>query len=121
MAQAFTRLGTDVTVVDRADRILPKEDKDMADAVQAVLEAEGVAFHLGAAVEKASVNGGKKTVGVKLGEGRPLDLTADAILIATGRIANVADLRLEAAGVAFTPRGIPVDARLRTNQKAGDR
>lgn len=124
MAQAFTRLGSVVTVVDRADQILAKEDKDMADAVQAVLASEGVVFHLGAAIEMVSEDGEKKTVRVKLGDGEILDLTADAILVAAGRNANVADLWLEAAGVEFTPRGIPVDARLRTNQKhiyaAGD-
>ncbi|MBC2712170.1 MAG: FAD-dependent oxidoreductase [Desulfosarcina sp.] len=124
MAQAFNRLGTAVTVVDRADQILGKEDKDMADAVRAVLASEGVAFHMGAAVEKVSAAGEKKTVSVKLRDGVSVDLKTDAVLVAMGRAVNVKDLWLDAAGVKYERTGITVDARLRTSQKhifaAGD-
>jgi pyruvate/2-oxoglutarate dehydrogenase complex dihydrolipoamide dehydrogenase (E3) component len=124
MAQAFNRLGSAVTVVDRADQILGKEDPDMAGTVQSVMSSEGVAFHLGAAIEKVSGNGGKKTVTVKLDGGSSIDLTADAVLVAMGRSVNVEDLWLDAAGVDFERTGITVDARLRTSQKhifaAGD-
>jgi pyruvate/2-oxoglutarate dehydrogenase complex dihydrolipoamide dehydrogenase (E3) component len=124
MAQAFNRLGSSVTVVDRAGQILTKEDADMADAVQAVMESEGVKFYLGAAVDHASETGGKKNVVLRLGDGASVTLSADAVLVAMGRSANVEDLRLDAAGVAFDRTGITVDARLRTSQKhifaAGD-
>ena len=124
MAQAFNRLGTSVTVVDRAGQILTKEDPDMADAVQAVMESEGVKFYLGAGVEHASEAGQKKSVSLKLGDGASVALTADTVLVAMGREVNVNDLWLDAAGVAFGRTGITVDARLRTSQKhifaAGD-
>ena len=124
MAQAFNRLGSTVTVIDRADQILPKEDRDMADAIQAVLSAEGVAFHLNATVEKVAAVGGKKDVSVTLGEGITLDLKADALLVAAGRIPNVNDFDLASAGVRYGRAGIEVDSRLRTSQKhifaAGD-
>lgn len=124
MAQAFNRLGTSVTVVDQAGQILTKEDPDMADAVQAVMESEGVKFYLGAAVEAASAAGEKKGVTLRLGDGASVTLTADTVLVALGRAVNVNDLWLDAAGVEFDRRGISVDARLRTNQKhifaAGD-
>jgi pyruvate/2-oxoglutarate dehydrogenase complex dihydrolipoamide dehydrogenase (E3) component len=124
MAQAFNRLGTTVTVIDRSDRILPKEDRDMADAVQAVLTAEGVAFHLGAAVNNVAATGEKKNVSITLGEGITVDLKADALLVAAGRKPNVDSLGLASAGVRFSRSGIEVDARLRTSQKhifaAGD-
>jgi pyruvate/2-oxoglutarate dehydrogenase complex dihydrolipoamide dehydrogenase (E3) component len=124
MAQAFNRLGTTVTVIDRSDRILPKEDRDMADAVQAVLAAEGVAFHLGAAVNNVAATGEKKNVSITLGEGITVDLKADALLVAAGRQPNVDNLGLASAGVRFRRGGIEVDARLRTSQKhifaAGD-
>ncbi|MCB2147460.1 MAG: FAD-dependent oxidoreductase [Deltaproteobacteria bacterium] len=124
MAQAFNRLGTSVTVVDRAGQILTKEDPDMADAVQAVMESEGVKFYLGAGVERASAAGRKKSVALKLGDGASVALTADTVLVAMGRAVNVNDLWLDAAGVEFGRTGITVDARLRTSQKhifaAGD-
>ena len=124
MAQAFNRLGTSVTVVDMASQILGKEDADMAEAVQAVMESEGVKFYLDAAVENAATEGEKKIVNVKLNDGNRTTLTGDAVLVAMGRAVNVKDLVLDAAGVAFQRTGITVDARLRTSQKhifaAGD-
>jgi pyruvate/2-oxoglutarate dehydrogenase complex dihydrolipoamide dehydrogenase (E3) component len=124
MAQAFNRLGTMVTVVDRSSQILTKEDPDMADAVQAVMESEGVKFYLNATVEKASAAGHKKNIALRIGDKASVRLTADTVLVATGRNVNVKDLWLDAAGVAFDQRGIVVDARLRTKQKhifaAGD-
>ena len=124
MAQAFNRLGTAVTVVDRAAQILPKEDRDMADAVQGMLAGEGVAFRLGAAIEKVAAVGNQKIVTISPGEGTAVDLKADAILVALGRTPNVNGLWLEAAGVVYDRGGITVDARLRTNRKhifaAGD-
>jgi pyruvate/2-oxoglutarate dehydrogenase complex dihydrolipoamide dehydrogenase (E3) component len=124
MAQAFNRLGSSVTVVDRAPQILGKEDADMADAVQAVMTSEGVNFYLGASIDSVSESGEKKTVSLALRDGASVALTADAILVAMGREVNVKDLWLDAAGVAAERTGITVDARLRTSQKhifaAGD-
>jgi pyruvate/2-oxoglutarate dehydrogenase complex dihydrolipoamide dehydrogenase (E3) component len=124
MAQAFNRLGTSVTVVDRATQILGKEDADMAGAVQAVMASEGVNFFLGASIDRVSASGEKKTVALSPGDGASVALTADAVLVAMGREVNVKDLWLDAAGVAYERTGITVDARLRTSQKhifaAGD-
>lgn len=124
MAQAFGRLGTSVTVVDRTDQILGKEDADMAEAVRSVMQSEGVAFYLGAAIQGVAVVDGEKQVTLELSDGASIDLKADTVLVALGRSANVNDLRLDAAGVAVEPTGITVDARLRTSQKhifaAGD-
>lgn len=124
MAQAFNRLGTEVTVVDRAHQILGKEDPDMAAAVQAVMASEGVQFFLDTTIAGASQTAGKKTVALKRETGASVSLTADVVLVAMGRAVNVRDLDLEAAGVAYEKSGITVDARLRTRQKhiyaAGD-
>ena len=124
MAQAFARLGTAVTIVDRAEQILGKEDPDMAGAVQSALESEGVRFYLGATIEHASESAGQKTIRVQSNGGGAVALTADAVLVAMGRAVNVHDLNLEAAGVHYERTGIQVDARLRTSQKhiyaAGD-
>lgn len=124
MAQAFNRLGSRVTVVDRAHQILGKEDRDMADAAMAVLADEGVVFHLGAAIEKVNAEGSHKAVALTKASGEKMSLVSDQILVAMGRAANVDDLNLESIGVDFEPGGIFVDSRLRTSQKhifaAGD-
>jgi pyruvate/2-oxoglutarate dehydrogenase complex dihydrolipoamide dehydrogenase (E3) component len=124
MAQAFGRLGARVTVVERGDQILGKEDPDLAAAVQAVLTTEGIRFYLGAAIERVARVGGCKAVTIKTAAGESVDLQADTILVALGRAVNVGGLGLEAAGVAAERTGIGVDERLRTSQKhiyaAGD-
>ena len=124
MAQAFNRLGSRVTVVDRSDQILGKEDRDMADAIMGVLAGEGVIFHLGASIKKVEAAGARKTVVLVAASGSKMDLTSEEILVAMGRAANVNGLNLESIGVDFKPTGIVVDSRLRTSQKhifaAGD-
>jgi pyruvate/2-oxoglutarate dehydrogenase complex dihydrolipoamide dehydrogenase (E3) component len=124
MAQAFNRLGTEVTVVDRSDQILGKEDQDMADELMSVLENEGIRFYLGASVESVREKNNTKFVQIidETGEGRTLK--AQAILVAMGRAPNVEDLGLDNIGIAYDRRGITVDNRMRTNHKhiyaAGD-
>ena len=124
MAQAFTRLGSAVSVVDKAEQILSKEDADMAATTQQALEAEGVRFHLGASIEKVSGTQATKRVTITDADGKRLDLAGEAVLVAMGRSANVQNLGLDAIGVAFDRFGVEVDARLRTSRKhifaAGD-
>jgi len=124
MAQAFSRLGTRVSVIQRSSQILSKEDKDMADIVMARLSEEGVFFALGASIDKISADNTAKKVTFKNDKGEISSLSADALLVATGRAPNVSNLGLENSGIAFTIKGIEVDSRLRTNQKhiyaAGD-
>ncbi|MFP4228647.1 MAG: dihydrolipoyl dehydrogenase family protein [Salinivenus sp.] len=120
MAQAFTRLGTDVTVIDMADRILTNDDPALAASLRETLEGEGVAYVLNAQIERVSQDGGVITM--EAGEGRTVE--ADALLLATGRAANVDGLNLEAAGVDYSRKGVTVNDRCRTNQShiyaAGD-
>jgi mercury(II) reductase len=120
MAQAFTRLGTDVTVIDMADRILPNDDPELAATLQETLEGEGVEYVLDAQVQRVSQADGGITV--EAGDGRTVQ--ADALLLATGRAANVQGLNLEAAGVEFSKEGVTVTDRCRTSQShiyaAGD-
>lgn len=124
MAQAFNRFGTRVSVVDKADQILGKEDKSMADKVMNVMVSEGVNFNLGASIESVRDSGDAKEVVITNSQGETQALAADTLLVAMGRSANVLDLGLEDIGVTFNRRGIEVDKRLRTSQKhifaAGD-
>lgn len=96
LAQAFSLLGTDVTVTDVADRPLSHEDADASAIVKRSLESDGVRFQLGRALPRIDRD------------------AADAILVAAGRAPNVEDLHLEAAGIRFTKQGIDVTDRLQT-------
>ena len=123
MGQAFSRLGTTVTVLEAGTAILPKEDPDMAAAVMETLRAEGVRFRLGAAVLRVTDLGDRREILIRVGEATEA-LCAEAILVAAGREANLKGLGLEAVGVEFDRRGLRLDERLRTTQKhifgAGD-
>ena len=116
MAQAFTRLGTRVTIVQRNCQLLPVEDEDMADVVRDALAAEGVKVELCAATTGVRrVNGEVEVEFARTG--RPHTVRAEKLLVAAGRMPRVAGLGLEKCGVELAGRGVKVDARLRTTQK----
>lgn len=124
MAQAFSRLGTEVTVIQRSGRILAREDHDMAEAVMQDLAAEGVRFLLNTSVDSVRDLGTEREVAVTDKDGRTVQLRAETIFIGLGREPNLQGLGLENAGVAFDSKGLKLDNRLRTTQKhiygAGD-
>jgi pyruvate/2-oxoglutarate dehydrogenase complex dihydrolipoamide dehydrogenase (E3) component len=124
MAQAMNRLGVKVSVIQRSDQILTKEDRDMADELLGILREEGIDFYLGTTVAGVKDLGRQKEILFKQANGDEKRVTADKILVAMGRTPNTTGLDLENAGVEFGPRGIQVDTRLRTSQKhifaAGD-
>lgn len=110
-ASMYSAFGSRVTVLQDGEAFLPKEDEDVAAEIKALLEAQGVVFRLGAGIRK--IESGPAVVFDW--QGREQRLEADAILVATGRIPNTAELNCEAAGVELTPRGaVKVDERLRT-------
>ena len=114
MSQAFGRLGTEVVVLDRADRILGRDDPDHARMLREALGKEGVQFELGVDVDKVSQEGETKTVTYSR-EGQAQTVEVDALLIATGRTPNIENLGLVEAGVGFTEKGIRVDEQCRTS------
>jgi len=124
MAQAFCRLGTKVSVVQRSGQILSKEDKDMADEVMKCLTEEGIMFYLNAQIKKTRDSGNEKSVIIKNADGKTLSLKAEKILVALGRESNLAGLGLSGISLKHDKKGIAVDNRLRTNHKhiyaAGD-
>jgi pyruvate/2-oxoglutarate dehydrogenase complex dihydrolipoamide dehydrogenase (E3) component len=113
LAQAFRRLGSDVAVVDIAERILPHEDPDLAAVVFDSLAAEGVRFHLGAAIAKVEGRRGDVRLSVRAGDVQSV-LGGTHLLVAAGRTANIEGLALEAANVRVDGRRIVVDSELRT-------
>lgn len=124
MAQAFCRLGTKVTVIQRSGQILSKEDQDMADIAKQTLEEEGVVFRLNTSVVRVGDLGREREVVIKKSKGEIVTLKAEAILVAMGRAPNVAGLGLEKIDVAFDQKGIKVNHYLKTRHKhiyaAGD-
>ena len=117
MAQAFRRLGSGVTIVEFGDQVLGREDPDISSILRSRLEAEGVTVLTGTKALNAAVTNGsvRLRVGPSKGEGKPWDIEGDVLLVAAGRKPNVEGLDLSAAGVDFSPRGIPADRRMQTN------
>ncbi|MDR5742985.1 FAD-containing oxidoreductase [Caballeronia sp. LZ029] len=108
--QMFRRFGSRVTLLVRGERILTREDEDVARAMQDVLVREGVVFRFGAQIGRVEPSSG----GMRIVCG---DETIDAshLLFATGRTPNTDDLGLEHAGIAVNRHGmIDVDGQLRT-------
>ncbi len=115
LAQCFARFGSSVTVVEMAQQILPREDRDAADIVTSALKRDGIDFKLGAAVTRVEQSAGGKTLVFK-GAGGEERALVDEILVGVGRAPNVEGMGLEAAGVRFDPRaGVDVNVRLRTS------
>lgn len=110
MAQAFRRLGSEVTVVARG-RCLPREDADAAAIVLDRLREEGVRIVEHA--EAREVLAGPDGVALRLEDGA--ELMASHLLVAVGRTVDTEALDLDAAGIARGEDGIVVDARRRTN------
>ncbi len=123
LAQAFARLGSQVTLVEAAQRILPHEDEDASEVICKQFAKEGVRVVTNGAVSAVSpADEGGARVRLELADGRSVG--ADTLLVAAGRRANTDDLGLDEAGIAYGSEGIRVDRYLRTTAKgvyaAGD-
>lgn len=123
MAQAFRRFGSQVTLINRSNRLLPKDDPAAAEVLQRQFEREGIVLCLGAKVVRAQREGDDRTLLIEK-DGQQQTLRGDQILVAAGRKPNVEGLELAAAGVRHGPRGIEVNDYLQTSNSrvyaAGD-
>ncbi|MCU0633556.1 MAG: mercuric reductase [Gemmatimonadaceae bacterium] len=117
MAQAFRRLGSEVTLISRDAQVLPREDADAAQIVQAALVRDGVRFEGQASVDRVERAGNDTIVTITV-DGRTHRIAGDHLLVAIGRAPNVEGLGLEAAGIAFDKRGVTVSDQLRTSNPA---
>jgi len=114
LAQAFQRLGSEVTLFHKNDHILDREDSDAADILQKRFLQEAVRLVLNCNVLKVELRGTQKVVHFEV-EGRKDTIVVDEILVGAGRVPNVENLGLEAAGVDYDSRaGVQVNDRLRT-------
>ncbi len=116
MAQAFQRLGSQVTVLVRDTKILPREDPDAARLVEATMRRDGATFHFSLTFKRVESQNGKPPMTVVVeNDGGEQAFEFDALLVATGRKPAVNGLGLEAAGVSYDQRlGIQVNDRLQT-------
>ncbi len=113
LAQAFRRLGSDVTILERTARILGKDDADAAAVVASTLVCEGVRVRCGVEIEFTTASDGNIALTLAGGD----SVTGDVLLVATGRAPNVEGMGLDHAGVECNKHGVKTDARLRTTNR----
>jgi pyruvate/2-oxoglutarate dehydrogenase complex dihydrolipoamide dehydrogenase (E3) component len=112
LAQAHRRLGADVTVIE-AFEPLNNDDPELTAIVLESLRTDGVKILAQTAIKKISKSKNGIVVETE-GHGK---ITGSHLLVATGRVANVDGLNLEAAGIAYTTKGVTVDKGLRSSQR----
>lgn len=112
-ASIFRSFGVEVEVVEFMKEILPAFDRDIAKRLRTSLKKRGIGFHVGAAA-KAIYEGEPMRVEYEE-KGKLQSLECDLVLMAVGRGANVDAINLDDIGVAYTRRGITVDADMQTN------
>jgi len=114
-AQIMRGFGSEVTVVERSARLLPRDAEDVSDGIGAILETEGVRFALGSECLSPLLEGGRIVVGAACATEQP-PIVGNYVLLAAGRRANTDGLGLELAGIATVARGyITVDEQCRTS------
>jgi len=115
LAQAFCRMGSDVTIIQAQAKFLPREERDAAQILAQSMARDGVDIRLNTRVVGARVAGGVVTLETENYQTRG-EVTADRVLVSVGRLPCADDLGLESAGVAFDAvRGVVVDDFLRTS------
>jgi dihydrolipoamide dehydrogenase len=115
-ADVHSAFGTQITIIEAADRVLPLEDKDVSAVVEKAYRKRGMTILTGAKLEKAEVGKDGVTLTVKTAKGETQTIQAERVLSAIGRVPLTEDIGLETAGVKLTDRGfIEVDRQLRTS------
>jgi pyruvate/2-oxoglutarate dehydrogenase complex dihydrolipoamide dehydrogenase (E3) component len=114
-AQIYRRFGSEVTVVELAPHLIPREDEDVSQAVAGFLKDEGIHIRVNNKVVGVKKEGNDIAVSVAT-DGRQSQVAGSHLLLAIGRRPNTDDLGLDKAGIAIDPRGyIEVDDQLHTN------
>jgi pyruvate/2-oxoglutarate dehydrogenase complex dihydrolipoamide dehydrogenase (E3) component len=116
LAQAFARLGSEVSLLHDSAHVLNREDADAAEIVQEAFVREGIRLVLGATIERVAAGpDGDKRLSYAAADGHRGEVVVDEILVGAGRAPNVEGLGLEHVGVAWDmQRGVHVDDHLRT-------
>ena len=124
LAQAFCRLGSQVTIIEKAPQLLTREDRDAASIIADAFRRDGIAVMLNTTIKRVEAAGREKLLHLET-DGTENATTVDEILVGAGRAPNVQDMNLEAVGVEYDERrGVVVDDKLRTTNRrifaAGD-
>ncbi len=115
-ADVYAAFGTQVTIIEMADRVLPLEDRDCSAVVEKSYRKRGMNILTGVSLEKADVGSGGVKLHIKDAKGGTQTIEAERVLSAIGRVPLIDDLGLEKAGVKLTDRGyIAVDRLMKTN------
>jgi len=113
LAQCFARLGSEVTIVEMANQLLPREDATIAQRLQARFDQEGITLRLGHRAVAIETRDGQTTLVTEYGDSHH-SIEFDALLIALGRKPNVAGFGLETLGIADHPGMIDTNAYMQT-------
>ncbi len=117
LAQAFQRLGSEVTLIHKNAQLLDKEDPDAADIIQTQLQKDGVNILINAQCQRVTTNDRGKCLTIQLPNNQTTEIIVDEILIGAGRQPNVENLNLGAIGIEFdNNRGVLVNDYLQTSQ-----
>jgi pyruvate/2-oxoglutarate dehydrogenase complex dihydrolipoamide dehydrogenase (E3) component len=109
LGQFMRRFGAEVTLIQAADRLLPREDPRVGELIADALREDGITLHLGAAANEVTTVNGQRII--KLDNGQRI--SGSELLVATGRAPRIGGLGLETIGLEPDPRGIVVDERCR--------
>jgi pyruvate/2-oxoglutarate dehydrogenase complex dihydrolipoamide dehydrogenase (E3) component len=113
--QMYRRFGSEVTIIQRNTRLIPREDPDISEAIREILADEGIRILTDADATQIESRGGEVALSVAV-RGKPTEVAGSHLLVAAGRRPNTDDLGLEAAGVETDAKGyIKVDGQLCTN------
>jgi pyruvate/2-oxoglutarate dehydrogenase complex dihydrolipoamide dehydrogenase (E3) component len=113
--QMYRRFGSEVTIIQRNERLIPREDEDVSEAIREILKDEGIRILTDADTTQVADRGGEIAVTVRAGA-ETTEVVGSHLLVAAGRRPNTDNLGLDAASVAIDERGyIKVDGQLRTN------
>ena len=116
LSMAMAKLGVKVTMLEKADKFIPRFDEDISAILKSKCEQLGIEILCGTDIISAGKADGKKQVKIKR-QGAEQTLEADDIFTAAGRRPNIFNMGLDDVGIEYTKRGITVDKRLRTNIK----
>jgi pyruvate/2-oxoglutarate dehydrogenase complex dihydrolipoamide dehydrogenase (E3) component len=116
LAQAFARLGSEVTMIEMSDRFFDRADPDAAALLHQSLLEDGITIRLSTTLESVTVADGSVVVQLRSPK-EPEQISVDRILVAAGRRANVDGIELEAAGVKYDRMGVQVNDFLQTSNR----
>jgi dihydrolipoamide dehydrogenase len=114
-ASIYGQFGSAVTIIEMLPNRIGDEDADAVAALQRAFRRRDIGVELGARATAVEERNGDLALLFENAAGETKEVAADIVLVATGRVANVEDLGLDAAGVTAEPRRVPVDSHMRTN------